>query len=791
MAEVGSVTPGGASRGPDDLKRVSPTDAKIKRQAINIPKNSRFESGHMPDEMTVVQKKSAEEIAPARKVLGSEADKRVVARANELLEKPIPPSKEALEFLRNIDALEVTTNKSGDVELKVKLFRSPAQITKEIGKKSKNLDDLTIIEVFHLLQRNPTLKRAFEAGTNRSIDESAEKLALQFPDKSIETIREEIRKSRNEDLARLESLYQEKIAGEKLQLCVRLIDESGGKLHFNGSKFELNYNSGSKAHLATFEHLFAKYKYTDETPQFLKIFLEQVLSSPVLSPLLKTREFWETSCGEEILKLSKKTRDIFYDATPRPLVLQLLDSCGDSLKIESSTSAGHTMLSLAVRKEGEKSNDMQMVLEMIADKDRPQSQNKETLERMGKSTWVNSVCEKAGLGSFEQLNETLAENAKALGDALQPVAQERIGQLKQFLITERGKEWGAENCNKIGENEAIFSPLFDVQAVASKTNDDGTTSSVVTLQATPRWCYIGDESSIKTYSMNKNEPFLAPFTITVELAKSPVSSSNDAKPLLDLVREETIYETVFISPDRKKFDSNFNSIVAAVQYNLLPVVEELTAKAGGDRDNFTMHNEYKLHIEKRADGKANVTVEITPRYHLGHDYSNAPLTDLEARKIELILPDLESKAWESLEIQLRLHMDDHENGDGGGSEAVTIAYLETLNVATKDTPIFTNLRERQRDDYESQRGVLTTVSKAAVSIPENIEERLQALKDFEAEQTKTKSAETEALDDRLKALRDFEEDLKSGIVLPDAPTGVPQPQKLRQPKQKERRALEA
>ncbi len=769
MSVVGPVMPGGASRGPEAPKRALPSADKIKRQAVILSKDQQLELQTTTHEMKAVHKTDAKELVPARRALGSEEDKKLLARANEVLEKQLPPSKEAREILTGVKGVELVQDQKGDYVIKIGMLSRPRAkgILDAIRKSATGESSMVKSEISNLLRTNPSFKKILDEAFEQAVkayeaSDKRYKEGLGYAGLNTHTPRERAEM----DLHKVLDEYRDFTKLQKAKECVKLIDESDGKLKLVGSTFELNYDTGVKPHLDTIKHLHA---LLPDAHNLLSL----LLTSPVLSSALKSKEFWGSSLGKELLESLKSNHDIFHDATPGTLALRLLDSCGDTLKVESTISASHTKLYLAPKKEGEKSADLPMVLEMIADKDRPESETKEVLERMSNSSWVNSACEKAGFGSFAQLNETFSDNARAIGDALQPLAQERIGQLKQFLTTEQGKEWGNANCLKIGQNEAIFSPEFNVQDVISKTNADGTTSCAVILQVTPRWGYIGDESAIKMHRMDKNEAFLAPFTITVELAKSPVSSSNDVSRLLDLVKEETAYEVVFISPDRKNFDANFNAIVAAIQYNLLPVIEELTAKAGGDRDNFTMRNQYKLNIEKRADGKANVIVEITPRYHLGFDYSNAQLTNLDSRKLELVLPDLED--WQYLESLVCIHMDDHENGGGGGNDAVTIAYLETLNTPNaKQTPVYTTLRERQQEDYSSQRGILTNIPKAQAATPDNLEERLQTLRDFEAEQGKAEIAATQSLEERLQALKDFEEDLKSGFVLPDAPTGVPQ-----------------
>lgn len=647
---IGHVEPSRTAAQPGVITtKISPTDAKTKRQAVKI--EGKLEADITFGQMKAVPNKG-EQLSVARRVLGSEADKQLLRRANEALEKPLPPSQEVLGLFRRVKGIRMNASGVLEIERRGLFARKPEEILKDIRQQLQAHPDELRDEAIYFIKGNPSLNRIREKDVKRQMEVAVGPSF--FGEKvNIEKQRQqliEIQKAKDE-------LRDEEIQLKRAQQCIQIINESGGKLKLAGSKFELNDYASNSAHIDTITQLFAHCPLIREL-------IPSIIASPVLSSALKSREFWTSEVGQTFLK-----KGGFFSgaATPTDDGLRLLDLCGDTLKIVPFSQYSRTYLRFEPKEAGEASLNIDAIKLMIADaEEEGEESKKEVLEMMSRCRCLNEACAKAGFSTFSEVNASIGDNVALIEQHLMPIAQERIGQFKQFLETDRGKEWAKVNCMHT-DNLALFFPSFAVESFEKKTNKEGEESATLTVRVTPQWRYPGGDGGTKEIKFEPEAAHalsnsLEPFTLTVELPRTLMTTAADGKQLIQMLKSNMTFKPVVISQDRKRYVDNLDTAIDAIMKRLRPIRAKMEASAG--RDIF-MLNIYTLsNIQPQADGKASMTVQITPRY----EFAGAPkeeqvLIELQPRELIVTLPHLQGaeEALGQLQMDLRQFMLEEEN----------------------------------------------------------------------------------------------------------------------------------
>ncbi len=651
--EVGGVEPGKVAQPEKVIAKSTPTDTKTKRQAIKI--EGKLEADALSGVMIkAAAKRGEKELPVARKILGSPEDKKLLERANAQLQKGLPPSKEARELLNRVKGIELAQNKKGEYVITMKMldtFRAK-DILVAIGKSLEDTPSLVRSEVANLLRTNSSFKKIiaermeqqvkdYEAHQNESIKIFGYNPRSDTP-RQIAEKKESMLLEEHSDYTNM----------QKAKQCIQLIDESSGKLKLVGSKFELNYDMAAKPHQDTINHLLAL------CPD-VRDLLPLILASPVLTPALNSKEFWATDVGKEILQHNES--NLFVVGTPTSQALQLLEVCGDTLKITTFTSGSRIYMRFEPKETGEESVQLQTMLHMFknGEKDLSSKENKELLHLMNENRVIGRACEKAGFGSFQQLNEAIGSAVSLMKDAIQSQAQERIDFFKDFLKTEEGKDWGASFCTQ-ADNQALFvanSTLVGVE----KTHGEPEPSFALTLSIDPKWGYPREDGGIKTFNPPQHELTAAatrPATIRIEIPGNLASTDDAALVLFDFMRLRTSYEPVFLSPERKVWDENLTKVYEGI----VPTLSDLKKRVGEYTQAFftIMDSDVKLsEIQSLPDKTASVTVEITPRWRFDYHWDESPSkmdqTRFPTQKVSFVLQDMPPGdwSWDNLEVSLR------------------------------------------------------------------------------------------------------------------------------------------
>lgn len=389
--------------------------------------------------------------------------------------------------------------------------------------------------------------------------------------------------------------------------------------------------------------------------------LRSILDSPVLNPVFKNREFWDSPVGKDFMNTLKETVRIEYSSVSD--VFKVLDRCGDNLKLttDTDTTLGGFAYWIEPKKEGEDPLELRAVLHLLIDADRANITSRahnveESIEDfmmlMRGSNYVKTACEKAGVGSFDQLNQSIEKTLAGLKTATLERRNEKVEQFKNYLKTDKGKTWGNLTADKTG-SELFLVP--ELRFLTFEKKRDAEKVFTVTAEMTPQWCYWGGEG-IKTHAFRedqrKNEISLEPATLQFEVPDLGVTPE-EATNLVIFAFGKIPSEKVVISEERKIYEDNLRNYEDNVLNQFRSMLKDMSDVLGPEASV-----KCEIRISKKSkneDGSENVTFKMTPYWVNQVDPENKRRDDpvrFKPLEISIDLKEMTYSQWRLLEVNL-------------------------------------------------------------------------------------------------------------------------------------------
>lgn len=620
-------------------------DTKSSHQAVKIAGS--LDTNKTIGQMELVKQGGDTNFPTAKEVFGhapkrepNQEDKKLIMDANLRLERHKQPSQAVLKILGGHEDIELEWKRNGELEIRLKGKNpNPDQIVEDLCEeviklRGEGLDLHDINEELTLFMiSNKSLREALERKFG------SDYIKFNYGDRQTQDfMHEQALKTINENGGRLmlvESQNPDQKSGLEFELCQREV-QSG---------------------ITTIKTLLDKFGSKINRKEFFK----SILESPVLSPVLKNKEFWDSPVGKDFLK--KASALMVLDAVPPQFAFELLEKSGDNLKLTASNKksgrfgvAIYFPLSFDLKNEGEDHIDLTTVLRIIDNNHKvPNPATEErNIEELKGNNFINVACNHAGLNSFTHLNEIIETQAAAWQEA---IGQEKIAQFNGYLATEEGRQWAKRVADATSESDVSLVPNMKLINLEEKPGSESIFNVTVEVISHLR---IGEwDPTHKFFPDEKNESLdnlLKPTGFQLEIAGLGNSTRDAANLMLNVAKNKISSEKINISSEGKILSKNRETVQDQLEQYIEEKIYDPILKA--DKDIRDINCEIK--ITKTAindDGTAQVKAELTPYWYK----EGGRLEDPERfppQVISMKLTDMTSEQWKKLESQLNAHQEE-------------------------------------------------------------------------------------------------------------------------------------